>query len=110
MRGSKRAVSLWSPCLWVVCRLGPYVVQEDTPLGQVWLEQRKGQSEEARKEEAKELFDLTTRMYALARVMLGDVNIAATTALQVRRPHPCLQSAVMRDTGSWDMTYASGRC
>lgn len=72
-------------CFWVVRRLGPYVVQEDTPLGQVWLEQRKGQSEEARKEEAKELFSLTTRMYALARVMLGDVNIAATTALQVRR-------------------------
>ena len=31
----------------------------------------------------KEMLTLTTRMNALARVTLGNVNIAATTALQV---------------------------
>lgn len=33
-----------------------------------------------------DMLTLTTRMNALARVTLGNVNIAATTALQVRRP------------------------
>jgi hypothetical protein len=49
----------------------------------VWLAEREGWSEAQLAKEAEELFDLTTRMYALARLMLGDVNIAATTALQV---------------------------
>lgn len=63
-------------------------MQSDTPLGQVWLAERQGWSEQDKAREAAQLFDLTTRMYALARIMLGDVNIAATTALQVGREHP----------------------
>lgn len=62
-------------------------MQSDTPLGQVWLAERQGWSEQDKAREAAQLFDLTTRMYALARIMLGDVNIAATTALQVGSQH-----------------------
>lgn len=32
----------------------------------------------------QDMLTLTTRMNALARITLGNVNIAATTALQVR--------------------------
>jgi hypothetical protein len=59
------------------------VVQADTPLGRVWLSERADFTQEDYKEESEALFNRTTKMYALARIMLGDVNIAATTALQV---------------------------
>lgn len=39
-----------------------------------------------------DMLTLTTRMNALARVTLGNVNIAATTALQVRTHCACLGS------------------
>lgn len=64
--------------------LGPYVVQAETPIGQVWLAERQHRTPEDLAEESEVLFDRTTRMYALARLLLGDVNIAATTALQVK--------------------------
>ncbi|EKD29092.1 MAG: hypothetical protein ACD_79C00073G0001 [uncultured bacterium] len=56
--------------------MGPYVVHEDTPLG----------------EKACELFnsdaqlELGLKMIALARIILKDVNIASTTALQALDP------------------------
>lgn len=63
--------------------LGPYVLQRETPIGQAWLAERQHFTPRDFEKESEELFDRTTRMYALARVMLGDANIAATTALQV---------------------------
>lgn len=67
--------------------LGPYIVQAQTPLGKVYLEQRRGHSAAQLEEERKALLERTTRMYALARLTLGNVNIAATTALQALDPH-----------------------
>ena len=37
------------------------------------------------KQHLNEMLHLTTKMNALARITLGNVNIAATTALQVRQ-------------------------
>ena len=64
---------------------GPYIVQEDTPVGKAWLEKH---PKEGFKELAyhNELLDLTCRFLALARITLGDVNISATTALQAINP------------------------
>ncbi|EWM24358.1 radical sam domain protein [Nannochloropsis gaditana] len=66
--------------------LGPYIVQSQTPLGKLWLEEHGEES--AAKQEANRvaLLERTTRMYALARIMLGNVNIAATTALEALDP------------------------
>lgn len=63
--------------------MGPYVVQHDTPLGKQWLSERAHYTPQDFEQDKARLLRLTTRMYALARVTLGDVNIAATTALQV---------------------------
>ncbi|KAJ8603430.1 hypothetical protein CTAYLR_003956 [Chrysophaeum taylorii] len=65
--------------------MGPYVYEPNTPVGDMWLEdlRDKGIDRDARKAEA---FELSTRMTALARLTMGDVNIAATTALQAIRP------------------------
>ncbi len=65
--------------------MGPYVLQKDTPLGAVWLSEHGDCADPAVKKayEAR-LFELSTRMLAVTRVALGNVNIAATTALQVR--------------------------
>jgi biotin synthase len=52
--------------------MGPYIPHEDTPMGQ-W----KGLLSPA------ERFELSLRMIALARIMMKDVNIAASTAMQV---------------------------
>ena len=60
------------------------MVQAETPIGKIWLEQRSHFKKEDFEQESRGLFNLTTRMYALARIILGDVNIAATTALQVK--------------------------
>lgn len=67
--------------------LGPYIVQAQTPLGQVYLAERRNHSAAELEEERKALLERTTRMYALARLTLGNVNIAATTALQALDPH-----------------------
>ena len=42
------------------------------------------------------MLTLTTRMNALARITLGNVNISATTALQVREgSHICLGAKLL---------------
>lgn len=52
--------------------MGPYIEHEDTPLyafrDQLWPR--------------KERFDVTLKMVALLRIMMKDINIAATTAMQ----------------------------
>ena len=52
--------------------MGPYIEHEDTPLfkfrDQLWIR--------------KERFDLSLKMVALLRIMMKDINIAATTAMQ----------------------------
>lgn len=52
--------------------LGPYIEHEDTPLYQ-YSDQLKPQAER---------FELSMRMVALLRILMKDVNIAATTAMQ----------------------------
>ena len=59
-------------------------MQAETPIGQAWLAERQHHTPEDLAKESEELFDRTMRMYALARLLLGDANIAATTALQVK--------------------------
>lgn len=56
--------------------MGPFILHEDTPLYSL-------------KEHIliKDAFKTTLRMVALARLMLKDVNIAATTALDIIRPN-----------------------
>ncbi len=63
--------------------MGPYVLQKDTPVGQWWLKENEGVDKEQAK---KDVFNLSTRMLALARILLPDANIAATTALQAINP------------------------
>ncbi|CAM9136826.1 unnamed protein product [Discosporangium mesarthrocarpum] len=65
---------------------GPYLPHKDTPIGEHWLLERAGCSSAMEKDEKDQLLRLTTRFYALARMTLGDVNIAATTALQGLHP------------------------
>ena len=55
--------------------MGPYVIHNDTPLAQAAAECDKQRN-----------FELSLKMIALARIMLRDVNIAATTALQALHP------------------------
>lgn len=64
--------------------MGPYVYEAGTPVGEMFMEelQAKGWSKERYKEW---VFERTTRMVALARLTMGDVNVAATTALQAIR-------------------------
>lgn len=52
--------------------MGPYILHHQTPL---WEEREKVFSEKKR-------FDLTLKMIALLRIMMPDINIAATTAMQ----------------------------
>ena len=55
-----------------MCGMGPYLEHHDTPLYQY-------------KDELlpqKERFDLTLKMIAILRIMMKDINIAATTAMQ----------------------------
>lgn len=63
--------------------MGPYISQKDTPLGKVWQEQNPNLDSKAYN---RKLFCLSTKMVALARILCGDVNIAATTALQAINP------------------------
>nr|ANM86739.1 HydE [Stygiella incarcerata]ANM86878.1 HydE [Stygiella incarcerata] len=59
--------------------MGPYVVQEHTPTGIEYLSRPQITKEE--------LFSLSLRMLALARITLRDVNLPATTALQAIVPN-----------------------
>ena len=64
--------------------IGPYITEPGTPATAAWAAQYgslpKGDLMGA-------MLTLTTRVNALARITLGDVNIAATTALQAVSPH-----------------------
>ncbi len=57
--------------------MGPYVIQKNTPTGEVVLNQDLNTPEKI-----KARYDLAINMIAVARVVLKDVNIASTTALQ----------------------------
>ena len=56
--------------------MGPYIPHADTPMGK-W---------KTRLLKPAERFELSLRMIALARIMLKDVNIAASTAMQALDP------------------------
>ncbi|WP_300390867.1 [FeFe] hydrogenase H-cluster radical SAM maturase HydE [Fusobacterium sp.] len=58
--------------------MGPYILHRDTPLGKEW--ENVVRSEEKRVE-------LGLKMIAITRILLKDVNIAATTALQGLDPN-----------------------
>ncbi|MEN8137476.1 MAG: [FeFe] hydrogenase H-cluster radical SAM maturase HydE [Bacteroidota bacterium] len=55
-----------------MCGMGPYIVSPDTPLAKL---AHKIPSEESR-------IDLSLKMIALLRLLMNDINIASTTALQ----------------------------
>jgi biotin synthase len=57
--------------------MGPYIVHNDTPMAQ-WPD--------VNDRTPRERFELALRMIAAARLLLKDVNIAATTALQALDP------------------------
>ena len=57
--------------------MGPYIVHKDTPMRDYEAEVR------AKRDE---IFQLALRMIAVTRIVLKDVNIASTTALQALRP------------------------
>ncbi len=65
-----------------MCGMGPYVVSKNTPLevyaGELMSEQKR--------------FLLTLRMIAVLRLMMPDINIAATTALQAIDPEGRLKA------------------
>ena len=65
--------------------MGPYITEPGTPTAAAWAAQHGGTDKAAH---SAAMVGLTTRMNALARVTLGNVNIAATTALQARRRPP----------------------
>lgn len=59
-----------------MCGMGPYIEHPDTPLYQY-------------KDELlplKDRFNLTLKMIAILRLMMPDINIAATTAMQAIDP------------------------
>ena len=63
--------------------MGPYITETGTPAAEMWAQQY-GNVDKT--EQMKAMVTLTTRMNALARITLGNVNIAATTALQAIDP------------------------
>ena len=63
--------------------MGPYITEPGTPAAEMWSNQY---GEVDKKAHMRAMVELTTRMNALARVTLGNVNIAATTALQAIEP------------------------
>ena len=81
--------------------MGPYILQRNTPTGTWWCNEHpeifdailakeqgiatKEQIDMIYRYEAS-MYELTTRMIAITRLLLGDVNIAATTALQTIHP------------------------
>lgn len=82
--------------------MGPYIIQRGTPTGddlwatehpelyQAFIAKENNTATPLQLEsleiQSASMFELTTRMVALARLLLGDVNIAATTALQTIHP------------------------
>ena len=81
--------------------MGPYILQRGTPTGELWEATHPDlfaavaarDANQATREQLHLLdthnaamFELTTRMIALSRILMKDVNIAATTALQTIHP------------------------
>ena len=81
--------------------MGPYLLQRGTPTGDWWEQEHPDLAQANTAKECKTataeqlrlldihaaaMFDLSTRMIALARILLQDVNLAATTALQTIHP------------------------
>lgn len=81
--------------------MGPYILQRGTPTADLWIQEHRDLAQailakdnnEATSEQielldihAAQMFELTTRMVALSRLLMGDINIAATTALQTIHP------------------------
>lgn len=62
--------------------MGPYITEPGTPVADLWEAHFGGVD---KKKHMAAMLDLTTRMNALARITLGNVNITATTALQASR-------------------------
>ncbi|ORX82185.1 radical SAM enzyme [Anaeromyces robustus] len=64
--------------------MGPYVYQPHTPIGNYWkwTTGRKIKNEKDQEDYNNYLIDLTIRVYALTRIVVGMANIAATTALE----------------------------
>lgn len=60
--------------------MGPYITEPNTPTAAAWEKQF---GDHDKKAHMKDMFNLTTRMNALARITIGNANISATTALQV---------------------------
>ncbi|CAG9463417.1 unnamed protein product [Pedinophyceae sp. YPF-701] len=65
--------------------MGPYIREEGTPTTEWWDREHAGDTED-RSAYMKRMVLLTMRMNALARINLGNSNIAATTALQAIDP------------------------
>jgi biotin synthase len=59
-----------------MCGMGPYIEHKETPL---WIYKNVIPPKEKR-------FELTLKMVALLRIMMKDINIAATTAMQTIFP------------------------
>jgi [FeFe] hydrogenase H-cluster radical SAM maturase HydE len=64
---------------------GPYIFADGTPVGDVWR-QMNPEGTFNQKQYYSELLEVTCRFLSLARITLADVNISATTALQVLDP------------------------
>ncbi|WIA39023.1 hypothetical protein OEZ86_005171 [Tetradesmus obliquus] len=64
--------------------MGPYITEAGTPVADMW-ESMFGHVD--KKSHMKAMFDLTTRMNSLARIVVGSANISATTALQAIEPN-----------------------
>lgn len=60
-----------------MCGMGPYIEHPNTPL---WQHRDKLLSKQER-------FNLSLKMIAILRIMMKDVNIASTTAMQTLDPH-----------------------
>jgi hypothetical protein len=65
--------------------MGPYIVQRRTPVGEAWLAEH-GPDHESSDVYKAWAFDMTSRMISLTRVTLGNVNLAAATAVQAAHP------------------------
>lgn len=63
--------------------MGPYITEAGTPVAEMWAALY---SDVDKKKHMRDMLDLTTRVNALARITIGNANIAATTALQAIDP------------------------
>jgi len=65
--------------------MGPYIPSQGTPTAELW-KSLIGDHKEHRDKHMQSMFELTTIMIALCRITMGNVNLAATTALQALNP------------------------